>query len=386
MFTKPPVASLILRVGLTVAMGLVSDLNARASDALDWDPEHTWVFVVGLLEWERTDVWASFPDAVVDRRDQRLVDYFRDAGVPRDQIDYLCDSEATLEEIKHRFIKLLDQTDEGDLLIFYFAGHGYRDTDTGRTYFANYDAGDENESMWGVRSVFAEIENHFSGDRAWLLADCCHSGAMFDEARRRRDDSDVSYAVLTSSYAHNLSTGNWTFSDCVLSGLRGEGCVDLDSDSTVNLEEIAQFAELELAFVEGQKSMFYAAPEFPRRAAMAEVEEPAVPRTGQRLEVEHQGKWYKARVIDVDGDQVQVHYMNFADSWDEWVGPERVRPYQPAQFAKGDKVDVLWQTDGKWYPALVRRGWYGLHLVRYEGFDAASDEWVGPGSIRLRSH
>ncbi len=373
----------------TIVVALVAHaigaVSTRADETLDWDPEHTWVFVVGLLEWERDDMWAPFPEAMIDRRDQQLVDVFAAAGVPEDQIDYLADAEANLDEIKRRFAELLGQTDEGDLLVFYFAGHGYRNTDTDRVYFANYDAGDEDASMWSVRSIFAAIETHFSGARALLLADCCHSGALYDEARRRRDDSDVAYAVLTSSYAHNLSTGNWTFSDCLLAGLRGEGQVDLDDDGAVDLQEVARYAELELAFVEGQKSMFYAAPEFARRAVLAEVAAAAAPRVGQRLEVDYEGRWYKAKTIDADADQLEIHYVNFPDSWDEWVGPERVRPYQPAQFAAGDKVECLWETDGQWYPAIVRRGWYGLHLVRYDGSDQSDDEWVGPASIRLRT-
>ena len=62
-----------------------------------------------------------------------------------------------------------------------------------------------------------------------------------------------------------------------------------------------------------------------------------------------------------------------------------MRPYTFAQYAEGDKVEVCWEADDQWYPATVVRGWYGLHRVRYDGFDATSDEWVGPGRIRLRT-
>ena len=356
-----------------------------ASDALDWDPAKTWVFAVGLLQWERTDLWSPFPDAMIDRRDEQLVAFFRDAGVDHERISYLQDAEAAKSRIEEAFIELLDETDEDDLLVFYFCGHGYRDRETGSTWFACYDAADKSSSGWSVRRIFSTIEAHFNGRRVLLLADCCHSGALYDEARRRGPDSDIAYAVLTSSYAHNTSTGNWTFSDCVLAGLRGEGQVDLDGDETVDLQEIARYGELELAFVEGQKSMFHASAEFPRRARLAEVSEAATPRVGQRIEAEYQGKWYRAKTIDADGEQLQVHYVDFADSWDEWLGPERVRPYRPAQFAEGDKVDVQWEQDDQWYPATVVRGWYGLHRVRYDGYDATSDEWVGPARIRLRS-
>jgi hypothetical protein len=365
----------------------VSD-RLRGESELEWDPEQTWVFAVGILEWEHAEIYASFPAAMKDRRDAQLVEYFKDAGVPEDQIIYLQDAVATKKRILHEFRALLDQTDDGDLLVFYFAGHGTRDADSGETWFANYDAGQSNASAWNIRSIFTAIDNHFSGNRVLMLADCCHSGALYDECRRRnREDgeSDLAYAALTSSYSHNTSTGNWTYTDALLAGLRGESQVDLDHDEMVELDELAHYTDLELAFLEGQKSMFVAAGAFPHAAKLAWVEDELVPRIGQRVEVEFKGQWYRAKIINVDGEQVEVHYAGFADSWDEWVGPERLRPYQPAQFAEGDKVEVQWTRNKKWYPATVRNAWYGLHLVHYDDYDASSDEWVGPGSVRLRN-
>lgn len=364
-----------------------SKLHAE-SEELDWDPEHTWVFAVGLLEWQHSDIYASFPAAMKDRRDEQLVEFFRDVGVPDDQITYLQDSEATKARIQSEFCTFLDQTDEDDLLIFYFCGHGARDPDSQQTWFACYDAGDTYESAWSVRSIFKSIENHFSGNRALLLADCCHSGALYDECRRRtRDDGDeeLAYAALTSSYSHNTSTGNWTYSDALLAGFRGEGQVDLNYDGVIELNELAHYADLELAFLEGQKSMFCAAPAFPAAAKLAWVEYEVTPRVGQRIEVQWKNRWYKAKVIDVDGDQVEVHYVGFDDSWNEWVGPDRIRPYQPAQFAQGDKVEVQWRRDQKWYPATVEKAWYGLHRIDYDDEDTSTNEWVGPASIRLRT-
>ena len=238
-----------------------------AATKLDWNPEHTWVFAVGILEWEHSEIYPSFPAAMKDRRDAQLVQYFQDAGLPTKQITYLQDADATKQHIQQAFTKLLDKTSKGDLLVFYFAGHGSRNADTGETWFANYDAGNSDESAWNIRSIFTAIEKHFSGNRVLLLADCCHSGALYEECRRRnRDDgnAEVAYAALTSSYSHNTSTGNWTYTDSLLAGLRGESQVDLNHDGVVDLNELAQYTDLELAFLDGQKSMFFAAPAFPR--------------------------------------------------------------------------------------------------------------------------
>jgi hypothetical protein len=48
-------------------------------------------------------------------------------------------------------------------------------------------------------------------------------------------------------------------------------------------------------------------------------------------------------------------------------------------------VEVEWSQDQKWYPATIRKAWYGLHLVHYDDYDSSADEWVGPGAVRLRT-
>src|SRR5215471_14468804 len=272
----------MLLLVFVIATVLSASRRSDAKTRLDWDPEKTSVFVVGILEWEHSDIWSSFPECQKDRRDRQLVEHFRDAGVPDNRIVYLCDREATKSRIQQALRKLLDKTEEGDLLVFYFAGHGSRDADTNQTYFANYDAGNDDESAWSVTSIFKTIEKHFHGDRALLLADCCHSGALYDEALRYRN-SGIKYAALTSSYSHNSSTGNWTFSDCLLAGLRGEAEVDLNDDKIIELDELAHYSELELAFIEEQKAMFTAASTFPHNAHLAAVNGELKPGVGQRI-------------------------------------------------------------------------------------------------------
>jgi hypothetical protein len=373
---------------LLASLAIVALGSASATAAefrRDWSPAKTWVFVVGLLEWQHSDMWPSFPDCMVDRRDEQFVEFFRSAGVPSDQITYLQDSEATKHAIQTAFVEMLDETDENDLLVVYFCGHGYRDVDSGQTWFACYDAAAKDSTAWSVRSIFSTIEKHFSGDRALLMADCCHSGALYDEARNHRD-SHIAYAALTSSYSHSTSTGNWTFSDCVLAGLYGDPVVDINGDRVIELNEIARYTELEMAFVEGQKSMFVASDRFPREAKLVAVKGTASTGVGDRIEVDYRGKWYRAKVIAAQDGQMRVHYVGFDRSWDEWVTPDRVRPYQAPQFGEGDKVQVYWPRDKKWYPATVLKGWYGLHLIRYDGYDAGTDEWVSRDLIHRRQN
>jgi hypothetical protein len=355
----------------------------RAEPALDWEPRQTWVFVVGVLQWEHEDMFRGMPEAQADRRDQQLVEFFRTAGVPDKQITYLQDADATKARIEKKVATLLDQTKDGDLLVFYYCGHGSRNVRNGGTSFANYDASSTPGSMWDVASIFTTIDQRFRGSRALLLADCCHSGALYDQAHPR-EGGRIAYSVVTSSYSHNTSTGRWTFTDSVLAALRGEGSADQDGDGTIDLAELARYCELEMAFGEGQKSMFTAGKKFPAKAKLARAGPPAAKGVGERMEVEWKGTWYKAKSIAVDGERRKIHYITYDDSWDEWVGPDRIRPYRPTLFAEGAKVHVQWETDSKWYPATVLKAWYGMHFIRYDGYDASWDEWIGPGAIRKR--
>ncbi len=370
-----------LRLFVGLLTLVVCATSLRAEIQTDWNPQHTFVFAVGLLEWQHPDIWPGFPAAKKNRRDAQLVQFFRDAGVPHDRVVYLEDAQATKQHIKARFAQLLDQTTRNDLLIFYFAGHGFRDAETGQAWFASYDAGKKDASAWNVNNIFDTIEKHFHGNRALLMADCCHSGALYDQAIKRRS-GPISFAALTSAYSHNSSTGNWTFSDCLLAGLRGQALVDANRDGIVELSEMAQYAELEMAFIEGQKSVFTAPEKFPREAKLAATQGAIKPQVGQRIEAYSQDGWYKAKIIDTDGTRSKVHYVNYDASWDEWLTADKIRPYKPHEFVVGAKVQVYSSDGDKWYPATVLRAWYGLHFIHYDEYDATWDEWVGPDSIR----
>src|SRR4051812_38470393 len=81
----------------SLLIGLVPFSTPVPAKDLGWQPEKTWLFVVGVLSWKHSDIYGSFP--VKNRRDNLLVDFFKDRGVPGSQIVYLKDKEATQERI-----------------------------------------------------------------------------------------------------------------------------------------------------------------------------------------------------------------------------------------------------------------------------------------------
>jgi hypothetical protein len=344
-----------------------------------WEPSKTWLFAIGILEWRDGAAWSVMQGAKKDRRDVQLVNWFKSMGVPPEQIVYLQDRQATLQGIRSALNRLLAKTRDDDLLVFYFTGHGFRDHETHRAHFANYDAR-SGADAWPVAEVVETIESDFRGRQAMLLADCCFSGALLDEALRQ--ERRVAYGCLCSSFSHNTSTGNWTFTDLLLKGLRGEPAIDADGDRAIRWDELARAAALEMAFVEGQKAADAATKSFDRRFKLASASGPRRQRVGERLEVKWNNQWYRAQIVDAKPQWFKIHYAGYDDSWNEWVTGDRLRPYRLLAIAAGKKVLV--KSEGKWYTATVLRGWYGLHFVHYDGWAAEWDEWVPADSIKKR--
>ena len=48
-------------------------------------------------------------------------------------------------------------------------------------------------------------------------------------------------------------------------------------------------------------------------------------KVGDQIEVQWQGDWYKAEVIEVKEAQYKIHYVGYASSWDEWIDKSRMR-------------------------------------------------------------
>jgi len=326
----------------------------------DWQPQRTWVFIVGILKWEDPETFPSFPQA--NRRDAQLADFFRREGVPSNQLVYLQDAQATTRRVREKFNQMLSQTREGDLLFVYFTGHGYKSDDERTTFFATYDAG-ENASGWSTRSIVSDINGKFRGSRVLLTADCCYSGELMKDARRL--EARISYAALTSATSEKTSTQNWTFTEMLLAGLRGRSYVDLDGNGDITLSEIAENERRDMAFAEDQQASF-AANGLSPEIVMANAPQTTNPAIGRRVVVRSEGDWYKARVIDTRGNRLRVHYFGYEDSDDEWVLARQIRENRgsesrTAEWGKPERqfgrVDGWVGNTSNQTPATTRNGW-----------------------------
>lgn len=75
----------------------------------------------------------------------------------------------------------------------------------------------------------------------------------------------------------------------------------------------------------------------------------AAQKAGEKIQIESSGAWYDGKILKVEGGKYFVTYDDWGDSWDEWVGIERIRGFKTAaapapgvsgKFKVGDRVEV----------------------------------------------
>jgi hypothetical protein len=349
---------------------------AAAKD-LGWQPQKTWVFAVGVLGWKHADIYGSFP--VKNRRDNTLVDFFKEQGVLDSQIVYLQDKQATQARIDAAFAEQLKKLHPDDLLIVYYAGHGTKsDKDDDDVYLASYDAGDDDVDGWSVNSIPAKINASKCGRVLWLI-DCCYSGQA--GLAITRQSKGPAYAAVTSSAASESSTEHWTFTEALLDALHGVSYVDLNHNGTVTLAEFAAHVEADMNAAEEQRSTFEHTKGFDPEMALAAATPLSNPRIGERAKArDSNGDLYACRIIDARDQKFRIHFIGYEDDEDVWVAPEDLEPIKAVAYPKGTKVEVLWKK--QWYPATVLQAKEGVHLIHYNDYETKWDEWVPSRRIR----
>jgi hypothetical protein len=335
----------------------------------EWNPSRTWVFAVGVIQYPDGEHWAQ-----EGRSDARLIEALVRRGVPRGQIAFLTDANATAANVRTTLESVLACASEDDTLLFYFAGHGDKD-DNNVGNFVLYD------EPLAMPSVFATIERHFRGARALLFADCCFSGTLALDAIHRA--GRVSCGVLTSSSASRVSTGAWTFTDCVVKAFEGGLSVDADGDGLVTFRELGRYAEREMAYSDGQLSTFVATPGFDADLVLAKGQRRAHPRIGEFVNaVASDGETYRGKIVSARPGQFEVRYDGYEESDNEWRPEDAVTTWCPPEHPPGTRLEAQ-DASGDWYPAEVLAVRSGVHLVRYDGYEPWWDEWLDPSRLRV---
>jgi hypothetical protein len=273
------------------------------------DPDKTWLFAIGILKFADNVSWSSS-----NRRDSQIVSQFRQRGLPASHITYIADREGTLQNIKSRFGNLLDRTQAGDFLIHYYTGHG------GDGSFETTGGGSYNHA-W----IAKQIASKFHGSQVLLLGDCCQSGSLQDVVKNAA--GPIAFACLTSSSRIQSGHGNWTFSQAVLDGLRGEPYVDLNKDGYITIDEIAAHVKHDIRVYERNLSIYRKTPNFDGKMIVAQTRRTNAP-PPEPVNVLYHGKWWRAKLMERGAGQGRIRWIQLGyDSPDQdvWIALTHVR-------------------------------------------------------------
>lgn len=248
-----------------VTLAFALSAGPARADQFAWQPERTWAFVVGVLEWKSSQ-YHGFPKE--NRRDERLVKTLKQRGVPESQITYLQDRAATTSHVQAEFEEFLKKPQPGDWVFFYFTGHGFNSKDHKETYLATWDAG-QNPLGLAVTPVPREINRRCKASYAILAVDNCNSGGMA-EAVKNLKNPRVNFCVLTSANWNSSSTPHWTFTENLIYALSGETFMDDNSDGVVTFQELRANVLLDMTFAENQMPQFAATDGFKTSWVVAE--------------------------------------------------------------------------------------------------------------------
>ena len=338
-----------------------------------WQPAKTWVFAVGVLKFDDSSL-VTWPDE--GRADAEMIKVMQQRGVPADHILFLKNEQATKANVTQKFAPFLQRAEADDTLVFYYAGHGARNySKPDRTCtFVTYDT----TSTWTVSSVFDTVQQNFHGAQVIYFADCCHSGSLVAEAARRKERA----GVLASAHVSSSSTGNWTFTTCLVEMFRGNPVLDVNGDGDITFTEAASYVEREMSFFEGQHAVHGVSGSFTPDLTLAAARGKHTLRMGDQVEGESHGKWWRAEILAERDGKYFVTWPGWPHSYDEWLPASLIRKFTPPTLPVGTPVMAEWRK--QWFPGRVVKTELGLHLIHYDGFPDSDDEWMGMSRLKTK--
>ncbi len=108
-------------------------------------------------------------------------------------------------------------------------------------------------------------------------------------------------------------------------------------------------------------------------------------RVNEKVKIESKGAWYDGKILKVneaDGTYY-VQYDGWSDSWNEWVGIDRLKDYGQSssltKFKVGDKVEVEYGMVPA--PATVIEVGENKYHIEFDK-KAFGDKWVSEGQMK----
>jgi hypothetical protein len=339
--------------------------------------QHTHVVIAGLLQFSDPAL-AGFAQG--DRRDVELGRALGERGVPAAHITTLLDQQATRAAILAAVVAAADATPAGGTLVFYYAGHGVRTAAGDIAYMAHDTLTDQPATHPGLslNDLYLALAQRVTGKRVVLLGDCCHSGGLGILATQL-SASGASSLSLTSADASNLSTGNWTYSQLLIEGLRGDPALDVNNDASVDLSELEAGVRAAMRYRERQMSGAQLSAVNPSAVVVSPRQGPA--RVGVQAGQFMSGpRGQVVRVNRVDGDRATVRAYLYALSHDTLLPLSSLTPIVATRYPVGTRLMVEW--GGRQWPAEVTAQQGDFAFITYPGWPHYWDEWILDDRVR----
>lgn len=353
------------------------DVHRVADPAIGLTSASTYAVIIGVLNWQSPTL-AGFSDR--NRKDRELYEVLLERGVPAENMELLLDEQATRTRMWEALERTVTRAQSGSTLLFYYAGHGVRGGD-GTIYFANYDMGPRAErSGFSIDALGDLLKRAFRGERVVLMADCCYSGGLTRVAHAL-EQAGIPASVLTSAEASNLSTANWTFTQTIIDGLRGDRLCDRDSDGTITLHELSREVADAMKYRERQRHGYApgsVATHWPLSRARTRGPQ-FQPETndiyiGKYVSAKTKRGWEPARVRRIEGDNVHVQLYRYSDKKDIRSSRQQLQSLSFRRYPVGSDILVYW--GGKLWDAHVTSVDGDFHRITYPGWPSYWDEWV----------
>ena len=105
-------------------------------------------------------------------------------------------------------------------------------------------------------------------------------------------------------------------------------------------------------------------------------------KVGDKAKVLWNGYQYQATLKAKKDATFCIHYDGWEAKWDECVAPARFTCTGTAAFAKGETVEVEWKA--AFYEAKILSVKEGKYCITYVGWASSWDECVGPQRVRQK--
>lgn len=242
---------------LLLSLSVLAQVNTKGAELLSTGQgefNNVRAVIVGISKYINIDTLSfADKDAIAFR------DYLcsRAGGsIDRDNVKLLTDEEATIGRILPEIKWLVDESEEGDLAIFYFSGHGDVMSEVNEPYLLTVETPRIDYSISAIDMV--KLSSRLAlitkkNAHVILIIDACRSGNL---SGGKKGAKDLTEAVLKWEYTNRIlscqpnelsqESSKWgdgagVFTYYLLLGLKG--LADANNDKLVNLEELENYLE-----------------------------------------------------------------------------------------------------------------------------------------------